>query len=49
MTGQEKIICRSLELYLDEHPEKEVVIQLHCVDGEWRHVVEIRDKNIAKF
>lgn len=45
MEGHEEIRWRSLELYLDEHPEKEVVIQLHCVDGEWKHVIEIKDKN----
>ena len=49
MTEGERLMCRMIEMFLDEHPEKEITVTLHCVGGEWRHKVEIKEKNIAKF
>lgn len=49
MTEGEKLLCRMLELFLDEHPDKMIYATLHVVDGEWKHEVEIREKPIAKF
>lgn len=49
MTEGEKLLCRMLELFLDEHPDRMIYATLHVVDGEWKHQIEIKKKPIAKF
>ncbi len=49
MTEGEKLLCRMLELFLDEHPDKMIYATLHMVDGEWKHEVKIEPKKIGEW
>ena len=45
MTEGEKLLCRMLELFLDENPDKMFYATLHMVDGEWKYEVSIEPKS----
>lgn len=44
MTEQEKLLCMMIALFLDENPDKTIVVSTHMVDGDWKHQVEIEKK-----
>lgn len=46
MTEGEKLLVLMIKRFLDENPDKEIVTYVHMVDGEYRHEVEIREKNV---
>ena len=46
MTEGEELMCRMIRMFLEENPDKEIVTYVHMVDGEYRHEVEIRKKNV---
>ena len=48
MTEGEDLLCRMLELFLNEHPDKEIVTFVHMVNGEWKREVRIQEKKILK-
>lgn len=49
MTEGEKLLCRMLELFFDEHPDKQLYATLHMVNGQWKHEVEIREKKVGEW
>lgn len=49
MTEGEKLLCRMLELFLDENPDKMFYATLHMVDGEWKHEVSIEPKRYGEW
>lgn len=45
MTEGEKLLCRMIELFLDEHRDKKIVVHQEMVDGEFRHKAEVKERN----
>lgn len=48
MTEGEELLCRMLELFLNENPDKMFYATLHMVDGQWKYEVRIQQKKILK-
>lgn len=40
---------KRLAVWLDDHPDQELVSYVHMVDGQYKHEVEIRQKKIGEF
>ena len=45
----EKKLADKIADFLDAHPDKAITVSMHCEGGDWKHIVSIDDKNIAKF
>ena len=45
-TEGEKILCRMIELFLEENPEKKITVHREMIGGEFRYKAEVVAKNI---
>ena len=43
------LLTDKIATFLDENPDKDISVQLHCEGGDWKHIVRIEKRKYAKF
>ena len=43
------LLTDKIATFLDENPDKDISVQLHCEGGDWKHIVRIEKREYAKF
>lgn len=49
MTEGEKLLVMMIKRFLDENPDKDILVTMHMEGGQWKHEVRIEPKKYGEW